>query len=111
MMARLGRRWGLLAALASVLCAGVAWAAQEVVVTQANRSFSVREVRVARGGSIRFLNADEFLHQVFVNSAPFSFTSAEQEPGRVLDVRFPVRGVFSVRCEIHPKMALAVTVE
>jgi plastocyanin len=46
-----------------------------------------------------------------VRASAFSFVSNEQEPGRNVDVRFPVAGTFEVRCEIHPRMLLTVTVE
>ncbi len=87
------------------------WAAQSLVVTQVGRAFSIRDARIKRGETLHFTNADEFLHQLYVRSAQFSFTSDEQEPGRSVEIRFPTPGQFSVRCEIHPKMALAVTVE
>ena len=40
-----------------------------------------------------------------------SFDSDEQPPGQTIEVRFPVRGTFPVRCHIHPKMLLTVHVQ
>lgn len=86
-------------------------AAQVVTVVQSRRAFSVTEVRIARGDSIRFQNADTFLHQVGTSSPGFSFSLAEQEPGQSEEVRFPVAGQFLVGCEIHPRMSLTVIVD
>ena len=86
-------------------------AASPVVVNQIRRAFSVRELHVRRGDVVRFNNTDEFLHQIYVDSKTFAFSSKEQNPGEIVDITFPISGTFEVRCEIHPKMLLAVTVE
>jgi len=89
----------------------MALAATPTIITQAHRAFSRREVRIKRGETIRFSNADEFLHHLFVRAASFNFNSGEQEPGRDIDVVFAATGTFEVRCEIHPRMVVSVTVE
>ena len=88
----------------------VAVAASPVVVNQIRRAFSVRELQVRRGDVVRFNNTDEFLHQIYISSKTFSFSSKEQGPGEIVDIAFPTSGTFDVRCEIHPKMLLTVTV-
>lgn len=85
----------------------LAWAADVYEVVQKNRTFSMKELEVARGKVVRFINADEFLHQIYVKSPGFSFESDEQMPGKAIDVKFPT-GTFEVRCRIHPKMLLLV---
>jgi plastocyanin len=89
----------------------VAFAAGPVVVNQIRRAFSVRDIHIQKGETIRFNNIDEFLHQLYIDSRTFKFSSPEQSPGQVVDVTFPTAGTFEVRCEIHPKMLLNVTVE
>ncbi len=89
----------------------VAIAASPVVINQAHRAFSTRELHIHSGDTIRFSNADDFIHHLFVKAAGFSFNSGEQEPGRNIDVPFPTAGTFDVRCEIHPRMVVSVTVE
>ena len=89
----------------------VALAAAPVVVNQIRRAFSVRELHVQRGDTVRFNNVDEFLHQLYVDSKTFKFSSKEQAPGEQVDISFTASGTFEVRCEIHPKMLLTVTVE
>ncbi len=99
------------AALASVLGAWAAWAANVPVVTQVNRKFQPQQVEVARGGTVRFVNDDgQLLHHVYSTSPTFDFDSGEQEPGKAIEERFPVAGTFTVLCGIHPKMRLVVTV-
>ena len=108
-------RLRLVVLVAAGCCA--AWAMTEtaaaagaVLVNQVNRAFSEKSITVARGSVVRFLNADKFLHQVYVTSPTFKFESGEQEPGKSVDVTFSVDGTFAVRCEIHPKMTLMITV-
>ena len=95
------------------LCAAaplVVRAAQVITVTQASRAFSLSELTLHLGDTVRFVNADHFLHQVSVSGSGTNVVSDEQEPGKSLDIAFDKAGLFKVRCEIHPKMLLTVTV-
>ncbi|GAC1347688.1 MAG: hypothetical protein NVSMB18_33460 [Acetobacteraceae bacterium] len=103
-------RAALLATLAAAPLS-IALAAAPVVVNQLGRAFSVRDLTIKRGDVVRFSNIDEFLHQIYIRSPNFTFSSTEQERGQNVDVQFPTAGRFDVRCEIHPRMLLAVTVE
>jgi plastocyanin len=85
----------------------LAWAADIYEVVQKNRMFRMKELEIARGEVLRFINADEFLHQIYVKSSDFSFESDEQAPGKNIEIKFPA-GTFEVRCRIHPKMLLVV---
>jgi plastocyanin len=93
-----------------VLASASAFAASVYRVAQKGRSFSLPEVTIAQGDTVQFTNDDEFLHQIYVDSTTISFDSAEQPPGQTIEVKFPVRGTFPVRCHIHPKMLLTVQV-
>lgn len=88
-----------------------AFAAQMVAVVQQHRAFSVKDVTIHVGDTVRFINNDTFVHQIFVAAPSFTFESDEQPPGVNVDVRFTETGMFSVMCHIHPKMLLHVTVE
>lgn len=77
-------------------------------MAQRGRNFEVPRIAIAAGDTIRFTNEDEFLHQIYVKSADFTFDSAEQAPGQDIDVRFRNAGTYEVRCRIHPKMLLVV---
>ena len=105
-------RWIRRALAAAGLLAPVmiASAAVPVLVLQNHRAFSVRELSLKAGGIVRFSNADEFLHHIYIHSPSFSFNSGEQPPGRDVEVPFTSTGTFEVRCEVHPKMLLTVSV-
>ena len=97
--------------LVLVLAAAIpALAAGPVAVVQRNRAFNLKEIEIESGGTVRFDNDDEFVHQIFVQSPAFSFESDEQEPKHAMNVTFPTRGTFDVQCHIHPKMHLRVDV-
>jgi plastocyanin len=96
--------------LAVIILAGVALAAAVVTVTQKDRAFSVATVEIAAGDTLRFSNEDDFTHQIYVDDPNFDFDSEEQQPGEVVNVRFPSRGTFQIRCHIHPKMHLTAVV-
>ena len=86
-------------------------AAQVLEITQAGRAFSASQITLHRGDVLRFLNADRFLHQVSVEGPGMQVVSDEQEPGKSIEIPFNTAGIFMVRCEIHPKMHLTVTVQ
>lgn len=95
---------------AAVLWAAAASGAGLATVVQRGRAFTMPSVQIARGDTVRFVNEDTFLHQIFVQSANFDYESDEQSPGQTVDVRFTSAGTFMVHCHIHPKMALQVDV-
>ena len=106
------RRPAALLAVAALVAAPpvLALAGRTVEVSQEHRRFSVDTLTIGRGHIVRFVNADEFLHQIYVKALGFSTTGGE-EPGQHVDIAFPTSGTFEVRCEIHPRMLLTVTVQ
>ena len=106
----------LAAALVLATAVGVhlpwtALAAEMAEVVQKGRAFAVREVTIARGSVLRFLNEDEFPHQIYIDGPGFTFDSDLQSPGEPIDVAFPEAGSFAVRCGVHPKMRMSVRVK
>ena len=85
----------------------VAVAQSSHTIVQKNRRFSLAEIAIKRGESLTFTNADEFIHQMYVDGL---FDSDERLPGQTLTEDFPRTGTFEVRCHIHPKMKLVVRV-
>ncbi|MBV9785221.1 MAG: hypothetical protein JO264_15530 [Acidisphaera sp.] len=80
-------------------------------ISQIGRAFSPDTLEIKRGETVRIVNDDgELIHHAYVKSESFNFDSGEQDPGDHIDIRFTVPGVFVVRCDIHPKMHLTVTV-
>ncbi|WP_158745557.1 hypothetical protein [Acidisphaera sp. L21] len=111
----MSRRLAFASLTLTSLALGAPWlhagAANLVTIIQSHRAFSVTDLHLKRGDSVRFTNDDLFNHQVYVKSPAFSFDSAEQAPGEAVSVAFPVAGTFDVLCGMHPRMHLAVIVE
>ena len=105
-----------LAVIAVAACLGAGFvpsvlAGTVASVSQRARTFLPNTLAVARGTSVQIRNDDgELIHHVYIAGSGFSFDSGEQSPGSLTDIRFTTAGVFSVRCRVHPKMLLTVTV-
>lgn len=80
-------------------------------VNQADKSFSQTDITIKPGEKIVFKNSDTVTHNVFSNSKVNPFTIKIQQPGSTSTVQFDDEGVTEVRCAIHPKMKLMVTVQ
>jgi plastocyanin len=96
---------------AATLSGSLAFAKSFHDVSQKGCAFNLKELTVERGDTVRFNNDDEFIHQIFIDSRAFKFDSAESDPGNVIPVDFTTAGVYEVKCHIHPKMLLMVTVQ
>ena len=95
-----------------LLLSTAAFAADEAhTIVQKGRAFRPAEVSINRGESLTFTNNDDFIHQIYVQSAGFSFDSDERNPGQDITETFTASGTFEVRCHIHPKMKLVVRVK
>jgi plastocyanin len=102
---------GALAAAAFAAFVAVAAGGADYRISQHDRVFMRSEIGVLVGDIIHFDNNDDIIHQIFVASPDFHFDSAESDPGDTIDVTFSKPGIFYVRCHIHPKMSLRVTVK
>lgn len=80
-------------------------------VDQKDKEFSVTEITVKPGENVVFMNSDSVTHNVFSNSKVNAFTIKVQKPGESSTIAFKEEGVTEVRCAIHPKMKLVVTVK
>lgn len=96
--------------LASGLLAAGAAAAEEHVVSQKNKAFSVKKLKLKVGDSIKFLNEDGFAHNVFSLSAAKSFDTGSFGSGQARNVVFDKAGGVEVECAVHPDMRLDVEV-
>ena len=85
--------------------------AAEHVVTQKNKAFGVKKLRVKAGDVIKFTNEDNFAHNVFSLSTAKSFDTGSFGNGQVKSVTFDKPGKVEVECAIHPDMRLDVEVE
>ena len=85
-------------------------AAEAIVVSQHNRKFWPETLEISKGEILRIVNDDRVTHHVYVDAPGMSFDSGEMPVGASLTLRFDRNGTFPVRCAIHPKMRLDVTV-
>src|SRR5882762_6778339 len=85
--------------------------AADTIIDQKDRTFSKTEITVHAGDTIVFQNSDEVTHNVFSVTAGMEFELRRQAPGAKSPVVFAKLGVAEVRCSIHPKMKLIVTVK
>jgi len=90
--------------------------ADPVVVGQKNKQFVVGDkalpaITVKKGDTIRFVNNDEFFHNVFSLSDAKLFDLGSFPKGEHRDVVFDASGVVEVECAIHPEMKITVNVE
>ena len=83
----------------------------EHALDQKGREFSQTEITIKPGEKIVFRNSDDVTHNVFSNSKVNPFHIKIQQPGSSSTVQFDQEGVTEVRCAIHPKMKLLVTVK
>lgn len=98
-------------ALALGLVTVFAQEAKEHVVEQKDKEFSTVELTVKPGEKIVFKNSDSVTHNVFSISKVNPFAIKIQQPGQASTIEFKDEGVSEVRCAIHPKMKLQVTVK
>jgi plastocyanin len=85
--------------------------ATEVVVDQQNKEFSQKSLSIKVGDSVKFVNKDDMVHDVHSTSDGYDFDLGAQKPGSETSYTFDKPGKVKVRCAIHPKMKLEVTVE
>ena len=93
---------------ALVLLAAAPALAEEVVVSQKNKSFSTKKLKLKVGDSIKFVNEDGFAHNVFSLSAAKSFDTGSFGNGQARSVTFDKAGAVEVECAVHPDMRLDV---
>jgi len=81
-----------------------------VVVSQKDKIFAPGSIEVRVGQPIEIHNDDGTVHNAYCQSGEFKYNSGPQQPGTRSRLAFVKAGVYEVRCAIHPKMKLSVTV-
>lgn len=81
------------------------------IISQKNRTYAPGSVTINKGDTLKIVNDDIFLHHAYVDSDQMEFDSGSMEEGEMREVRFDKAGNFLLKCDIHPKMKLAVTVQ
>jgi plastocyanin len=95
---------------APLLLAAVVMAADHNI-QQKDRKFSETELSIKPGDSISFENQDDVAHNVFSATPGLEFEIHRQNPGEKSTIQFAKEGTVEVRCSIHPRMKLLVTVK
>jgi plastocyanin len=95
----------LLAAAPQLALAG------EYTVTQKDKTFSVRSLKVKVGDEVRFVNEDPFSHNIFSLSNAKSFDLGTYPKGQSKSVTFDKAGIVEVECAVHPDMKMVIEVE
>ncbi len=94
---------------ASLASVGVATAA-EYIVDQKKNKFAPRDMTIKAGDKITFRNSDPYRHHVGNGDNQMKFGKV-MPPGKSYTQLFDEKGRFKVRCAMHPKMRMNVTVE
>jgi plastocyanin len=64
-------------------------------------AFHPPTLRIAKGGTVTFVNSSEVTHTATRDGA---FDTGRIKPGKSVAVRFKQKGTFAYHCEIHPLM-------
>lgn len=83
----------------------------EHVVSQKKRKYSPTDLTINTGDTIKVVNDDVFLHHTFVDAPNFKFDSGSMEEGDTTKITFSEAGSYQIKCAIHPRMNLNVTVQ
>ena len=101
----------LLAAALTLIAAGsIAALADDALVHQKGRAFTVSEVTIKKGATLTFVNDDTVPHNVISVTPGSEFNLGSQKPGASTPVTFDQIGDVMVVCAIHPRMKLTVKV-
>jgi len=95
----------------AILTASVAAQASENEVSQKNKTFSVKTLKIKKGDTVSFPNQDPFFHNVFSLSPAKTFDLGSYPSGETRKVTFDKPGTVDVECAIHPHMHMSITVE
>ena len=90
--------------------------AEEVTVTQTNKTFMMKGAQVEKltikaGDTISFLNEDPWFHNIFSLSDLKTFDLGSYPKGQSKSVTFEKPGQAEIECAIHPGMLLKLEVK
>jgi plastocyanin len=84
--------------------------AEEHVVSQKNKAFSVEKLKIKVGDSVSFRNDDPFFHNIFSLSDVQTFDLGSYPQGQARKTTFAKPGKVEVECAIHPNMKMEIEV-
>ena len=98
------------AAVAALLISAATAQAEIYTVMQSGKKFDQKSITVKVGDEITFVNRDRVAHNVYSRTKGNQFDLKVQKPGASNTVAFDRVGTVRVRCAVHPKMKLSVSV-
>jgi len=93
------------------MAAGLPALAADHVIDQKGKTFSERTLTIKAGDFVIFKNSDDVTHNVYSASPNMKLDIGRQAPGHPVRVPFKNPGVVEIRCAIHPRMRLTITVK
>ena len=108
---KITRRIAVVLPALGIVAAGVVWAAQEHTVMQKDKAFSVKKLSIKVGDTVKFINDDNFIHNIFSLSEAKSFDLGSFGKGGSKSVTFDKIGKIEVECAVHPDMHLDIDVQ
>jgi len=84
--------------------------AQEQIVGQKNKAFTVLKLKVKVGETVGFRNDDPYFHNIFSLSPVQAFDLGSYPQGQTRKVTFNKEGKVDVECAIHPEMRMVIEV-
>ncbi len=101
----------IIGGLVAVAGASYAFAAVSEI-EQVGQRFSQGELTLAVGDVVHFNNHDDVTHNINVIDGDGSpEDEGLQKPGETITKKFDKAGTYTVRCAIHPRMKMTVTVK
>lgn len=98
---------GLTLAVAAVPVVAMA---ANLEVIQDFKSFSPKTLEAKVGDVVYFVNKDYYDHNVYSEGGGNAFNIGIQAPGDINKITLNEKGQIMVRCRIHPKMKLEISV-
>jgi plastocyanin len=80
-------------------------------IFQKRRSFGVSAISIKQGDSLIFINDDPYAHNVYSREPKGWLDLGIQEEGERMSIVFDSAGNFDIRCRIHPRMRMMVSVD
>lgn len=109
-MPTLSRRILLCVAAGAFAAGAVAAAAEQHVVGQKNKVFTVSTVAAKVGDEVLFRNDDAIFHNIFSLTEGQAFDLGAYGPGISKKVKLEKPGRIEVECAIHPRMKMVIDV-
>jgi len=85
--------------------------AESFVISQEKKRFHPKLLNAKLGDTVLFDNDDRYAHTLYSETPDFEFNIRKQMPGQKHEMKLDNRGEFVVRCVIHPRMKMTITVE